>query len=76
MSSLMNHSFPAGAKKEERISFLTENMRHSLNKNILIELVLRKLRKEFCARQRPPLSKLMIVSKVVTTDIISSFQVN
>lgn len=71
----MNHSLSPGAKKEERISFLTENMRHTLNKDILIGLVLRKLRKEFSGRNVPPVSKLMILSKVVTTDIISSFQV-
>lgn len=62
-------------KQEEKISFLTENMRHSLNREILMDLVLRKLKREFYNKKEAPLSKLMIVSKVITTDIISSFQV-
>ena len=54
---------------------ITENMKHSLNREILGELVMRKLRNQFKSSKMPNSSRLMLLSKVVTTDIISSFQV-
>lgn len=54
---------------------ITENMKHNLNREILGELVMRKLRNQFQKDKTPSANRLMLLSKVITTDIISSFQV-
>ena len=61
--------------KDFKTFLLTENIKNNLNREILLELVLTKVKKEFYHKAFPKDSKLISISKIITTDIISSFQV-
>lgn len=50
-------------------------MKNSYNREILINLVLNKLKNQFKNKKLPPYTKLLVISKIITTDIISSFEV-
>ena len=50
-------------------------MKNSYNREILINMVLKKLKYQFLNKKLPAYSKLLVISKIITTDIISSFEV-
>ena len=50
-------------------------MKHKFNRDILMNLVMKKLKRKLSNNNLPCNSKIILISKVITTDIISSFQV-
>ena len=55
---------------------MTENIKNNFNREILINLLMTNMKKLMVGKPMFSNSKLMLTSKVIMTDIISSFKVN